>query len=104
MDVIGHQAIGPDARPGAARRRGEQVAIEREIIVLEEGLGSAVAALGDVVGHAGNHDAGEAGQMSSCPSEGEFRAADDDAKEGGDRRSGIAANSVHLVNCHRIAP
>ena len=40
---------------------GQQIAIERVVVVAEEGARAAVAALGDVVRMTGNDDAGETG-------------------------------------------
>ena len=59
MHVIGHQAVGPDVRPGAPRRLREQIAVELIIAVFEEGLLAAVAALGHVVRQAGQNEARE---------------------------------------------
>ena len=53
MDMVRHQAIGPDRRPRAPRRFGQQVTVEREIAILEKELLAAVAALGDVIRNAG---------------------------------------------------
>ena len=77
VDVVWHQAIGPDLRTRALSRLAEQVEVELVVAVLEEGLLPAIAALGDVVGIAGKHEAGEA-----CHCEG-------------------VTYLVYLVNCHR---
>ena len=57
MYVIGHKAVGPDLGSSLARCLAEKVAVQREIIVLEECLLAAVAALRDVIGDAWNDDA-----------------------------------------------
>ena len=57
MDVIGHQAVGPDLRTRPASRVREQVAVERVVTVLEKRLLAAVAALGHVIRIAGQHEA-----------------------------------------------
>jgi hypothetical protein len=64
MDVVGHQAIGPDLAARATRRLGEEVAVERVVAVLEKGLLPAIAALGHVIGDAGKDDAREPGHAS----------------------------------------
>jgi len=64
MDVVGHQAIGPDFAAGTARSVGQEVAIQRIIGVFEERLLTAVAALGHVIGRAGDDDAREPGHAS----------------------------------------
>ena len=46
MDMIGHQAIGPDLGMRPLRRLREEIEVERIIRVLEEGRLAAVAALG----------------------------------------------------------
>src|SRR6185295_13682367 len=61
MDVVRHQAPGPDLDRSRLALGGEQVAIERIIVVAEERPGAAVAALGDEVRVTGNDDTGEAG-------------------------------------------
>ena len=65
MNVVRHETVGPDAAPGPARGLAEEVAVELLIGVLEEGLLAAIAALGDVIGNAGQDDAGETGQGQS---------------------------------------
>ena len=61
MDVVGHQAIRPDRGAGGARGVGQELAIQLEIIVLKERRAAAVAALRDMIGHAGNDEAGKTG-------------------------------------------
>ncbi|MGC1467910.1 MAG: hypothetical protein WA793_00880 [Sphingorhabdus sp.] len=59
-DMVGHQAIGPDLRCGPLRRLRQKIAIERIVGIFEKGLRPAIAALGDVIGDAGNNEAGKA--------------------------------------------
>ena len=61
MHVVGHQAPRPHRDIGGAAVFGEQIAVERIIVVAEEGPRTAVATLGDVVRMTGDDDAGEAG-------------------------------------------
>jgi hypothetical protein len=61
VDVVGHQAIGPHFRLRAIGGAGEQIEIERIVSLLEECRLPPVAALGNVVGNAGNDDAGQTG-------------------------------------------
>src|SRR5581483_6314831 len=68
MDVIRHQAVAPDLRLGLFRRRGEQVAIERVVAVLEEGRPPAIAALGHMIGHAGNDQPRQTHRQPRIPS------------------------------------
>tara|TARA_R110002051_G_scaffold165688_3_gene236711 strand:- start:97762 stop:98103 length:342 start_codon:yes stop_codon:yes gene_type:complete len=49
MNVIGHQAPGPAQDTLGRAGRDHQIAIERVILLIEEGLLPPVAALGDVV-------------------------------------------------------
>ena len=49
MDMVGHQAIGPDLRIRLAGRFAEQVTIQRVVRILEEGLAAPIAALRHVV-------------------------------------------------------
>ena len=73
----------------------KQPAVERIILVDEEGALPPVSALGDVMGRAGNDDAGEAGHggrafLSSDPTCGLWR--------GGRERE----VSCQLMHCHRF--
>ena len=43
-NMVGHQHPGPDLRIGRRRLLGEEVSIERMILVVEKGLAAAVAA------------------------------------------------------------
>jgi hypothetical protein len=49
VDMIGHQAISPDLRIGATRRRRDQTAVKPIILGPEEHRLAAIAALGDMV-------------------------------------------------------
>lgn len=60
MDVVGHQAIGPDLDRRLGRRFAEQVAIEAVIRIAEERRLPPIAALGDMVRNVGNDQAGDA--------------------------------------------
>lgn len=59
MDVVGHQAIGPDLGTRPMGGPGQEIAIEEVVAVLEEGLLAAIAALRHMVRIAGQHEAGE---------------------------------------------
>ncbi len=62
MDVVGHQAIGPaPRRPACGTGFGQQIAIERVVVVAEEHPLAPVAALGDVMGQTGDDETGDAG-------------------------------------------
>ena len=61
MDVVGHQAIGPDLDAEATAGFGEPIAIERIVAVLEKDALAPVAALGHMMRQAGDDDAGDAG-------------------------------------------
>jgi len=56
VDMVGHQAIGPDLRTRLAGRFAEQVAIQRVVRILEEGLAAPVATLRHVVRDVRDHD------------------------------------------------
>ena len=49
VDVIGHQAIGPDWGAGASRCRGDQAPIEAIVVGLEKHRLAPITALGDIV-------------------------------------------------------
>jgi hypothetical protein len=57
MDMIGHQAINPDLRAGATRRRRDQTAVKPIILGPEEHRLAAIAALGDMVRQARHNHA-----------------------------------------------
>ena len=61
VDVIGHQAIGPDRHLRSRGCFGEQVEIERIVPIFEEHPLAPVAPLGDVVRNAWKDDAREPG-------------------------------------------
>ena len=60
VDVIGHQAIGPDLNAAPADLFGEQVTINLLVAVLEEDRLAPIAPLGHMVRQSGNDHAGEA--------------------------------------------
>lgn len=65
MDVVGHEAPGPDADTGVAhmlRQKGEVGAI---IVVAEEDGLPSVTALRDMMRHGRDDDASEAGHLAS---------------------------------------
>jgi hypothetical protein len=59
--MVRHQAIGPDPGPGGSRGARQQLAIDLEVVILEEGRPAPIAALGDVVRQAGDDEPGKAG-------------------------------------------
>src|SRR5712664_2039829 len=65
MHVVRHQAPGPDFDLGRAAMAGEQVAVERIVVVTEERPGLPIATLGDMVRETGNDDTGKAGHAAS---------------------------------------
>lgn len=60
VDVVGHEAIGPYFHPEPPRRIGHQIEIQRIVALLEKGLLTPIAALGDVARDAGETLSGEA--------------------------------------------
>lgn len=75
--MIGHEAIGPHLRARFSHRVGQQVQIQRVIRRLEERLRSPIATLRDMMGYAGENEAGETSHV------------------------GMLAEFGGLVNCHR---
>jgi len=61
VNMIGHQAVGSDARPRLPRAIGKQLAVDAKIILFEKGRTAPVAALRHMIGHAGNNEPGKAG-------------------------------------------
>jgi len=59
--VVRHETVGPDFRSGAVAGLRQEIDIEGVVTLLEEGCSPAVAALGDMMGHAGDDDTGETG-------------------------------------------
>jgi hypothetical protein len=68
MDVVRHQAIGPDLHRRLAAALGQEVAIELVVRRLEEHRLAAVAALGHVMREARNDDAADARHPTIVPS------------------------------------
>jgi hypothetical protein len=61
VHVVRHLAIGPHLDPEPLARFREPIAIKRVAGVLGENALAPIAALGDVMRQAGNHDAGDTG-------------------------------------------
>lgn len=59
LDVVWHQAIGPDRYARSPRSLGEEIEVEFVVAILEEGALAAIAALGHVVRDTGKDNAGE---------------------------------------------
>jgi len=85
VDVIGHQAIGPDCCAGAPRRHGDQSPIKAIVVGLEKHRLAPIAALGDMMGQVRHNNARDPGH--ACTSFSRFA----------DGYSGTA----HPVTCHR---
>jgi len=49
MDVIGHQAIGPNFSIGFSCRLGEQIPVKEIVVLFKEGLRTSITTLGNVV-------------------------------------------------------
>ena len=64
MHVVGHQAPRPHLDVGLAAVLRQEIAVERVVLVGEEGARAAVATLRDMVRDAGDDDAGEAGHAT----------------------------------------
>ncbi len=73
VHMVGHQHPGPHLHARGGSVLGHQVAIGAIVVVAEEGLGPTVATLGDVVGDAGEHRAGETGHGASLGSGGRLQ-------------------------------
>ena len=74
MNVVGHQAPGPDLDPGRPALAAEDVAVKGVILVLEKRPLSTIAALRHVMWDTGNDDAGEAGHAGNIlPSRGSVK-------------------------------
>jgi len=61
VDVVRHQAPGPDLDPALVAPFGHQGELCSVVVVAEEGLLPTVTPLGDVMGDAGGYDAGDSG-------------------------------------------
>ncbi len=59
MHVVRHQTIGPHRTDCPAARLGENVAVEREVAVVEEHALTPIATLRDMMRQTGHHDADE---------------------------------------------
>jgi hypothetical protein len=64
VNMVGHQAIGPDLGLRAPRCIGQQIEIDRIIAVLEKGPLAPIAALGHMMRNAGHHEARKAGHVA----------------------------------------
>ena len=64
VNVVGHQHPPPYLHPFGPASLAERVGIEGVVLVTEKGLRPPIAALGDMVGEAGDNKAGQAGHVS----------------------------------------
>ena len=64
VDVVGHEAIGPDLDTPAPDLFRQKIAVDLLVAVLKENRLAPVSTLGDVVGQSGNNDASETGHAS----------------------------------------
>ena len=60
VDMIGHQAIGPNRDARLARLFGQEIAVDLVIAILEEDRFTPIPPLSDMVREAGDDRAGEA--------------------------------------------
>lgn len=67
MNVVGHQAIGPDLDRGFAATFGQNVAMERIVGRFEEDLLAAIAGLGHVMRKSWSDDAAKAQDVTVIP-------------------------------------
>jgi hypothetical protein len=88
VNVVGHQAICPDCRTRALLRPREQVVVKHIVASFEEHLLPAIAALGHVIGIAGQHEARKTSMAQLCA---RFALRGDQ----------LAPVWCFLVNCHR---
>jgi hypothetical protein len=65
--MVWYQASGPHLDSGGAAIFGEQVAIERVVVVAEKGTRAPIAPLGDMVRMAGDDDTGKAAPCGILP-------------------------------------
>jgi|UPI000562B63A hypothetical protein len=61
VNMVGHQHPAPDLYASGATMMGQEIAIERIVIIAKEGLRPPVAALGDVMWNIRGDDASETG-------------------------------------------
>ena len=59
--MIGHQHPAPDFYAGGTTMMGQEIAIERIVIIAKEGLRPPVAALGNMMWGIGDDDTSETG-------------------------------------------
>lgn len=69
VNVVGHQAIGPDLSRRGLCGLGQQLAIGEKIILLEKGRAATIAALRDMIGQSGDDEPGKSGDGSLLLSE-----------------------------------
>ena len=69
MDVVGHQAIGPDGDALLAALARQEVAIEFVVLVGEKHPLAPIAALRHMMRKAGDNEAGDAGHAGARGSE-----------------------------------
>jgi hypothetical protein len=65
VHVIWHQAPGPNLDVCVVAMPGQQIAVEGEVLVIEKRARAAIAALGDVVGDAGDDNTSKTGHAAS---------------------------------------
>jgi hypothetical protein len=74
MDMVGHQAMGPDLCAGAPRRRRDQAAVKLIILGAEEHRLAAMTTLGDMMRQARHHHARDPGDApASISSSSKYR-------------------------------
>jgi len=61
MDMIGHQAVGPDRDTMLAALLTQQIAIEFVVGIGEKHVLAPISALGDMMGQTGNDETSDAG-------------------------------------------
>src|SRR5712691_11449449 len=74
VDVLGHQAIGPDRDAVLAALARHEIAIELVVAVAKEHPLAPVAALRHMMGQAGDDEAGDAGHGEASSDQGRRRA------------------------------
>jgi len=66
VNVIGHQAVGPDFQVRLGRAASKEAQVGRAVGGVQEDVGTSVAAVGDVVRQSGNNHARESGHNKLC--------------------------------------